>query len=78
MDNSTFDFDFTLEILDALVPKNLYIDNWYEAMIKILPDYDINTKLRVAAFIAQCAHESGNFRFIKENLNYRAETLTRL
>lgn len=78
MDSSGFDFDFTIEILDALVPKNPYIDSWYEAMIKILPDYDINTKLRVAAFVAQCAHESGNFRFIKENLNYRAETLTRL
>jgi putative chitinase len=29
----------------------------------------------VAHFIAQCAHESGNFLFIKENLNYRAESL---
>jgi len=29
----------------------------------------------VAHFIAQCAHESGNFVFIKENLNYRADSL---
>jgi putative chitinase len=43
-----------------------------------LPDYDINTQLRVAAFLAQCAHESGNFRAIKENLNYRAETLRKI
>ena len=29
----------------------------------------------MAHFIAQCAHESGNFVFIKENLNYRAASL---
>jgi len=55
--------------------KNPYIDHWYEAIDQLLPDYDINTPQRVAAFIAQCAHESGNFAFIKENLNYRAASL---
>lgn len=73
-----FDFDFSKELLDQIVPKNPYIDHWHEAIIKILPDYEINTKLRVAAFLAQCAHESGNFRAIKENLNYRWETLRKL
>jgi putative chitinase len=55
--------------------KNPYISQWYEALEQLLPDYDINTPLRVAHFIAQCAHESGNFVFIKENLNYRAASL---
>jgi putative chitinase len=55
--------------------KNPYISQWYEALEQLLPDYDINTPLRVAHFIAQCAHESGNFVFIKENLNYRAPSL---
>jgi putative chitinase len=73
-----FDFDFTQNLLDQIVPKNPYIEHWHEAITKILPDYEINTKLRVAAFLAQCAHESGNFRFIKENLNYRWETLRKL
>jgi putative chitinase len=40
-----------------------------------LDDYEINTPLRVAHFVAQCAHESGNFVFIKENLNYKAASL---
>lgn len=73
-----FDFDFTQEQLKHIVSGNPYIDHWYEALCQILPDYDINTKPRVAAFLAQCAHESGNFRAIKENLNYRPETLVKL
>ena len=64
----------SLEQLKQMV-KNPYIDHWHEALDQLLPDYDINTPLRVAHFIAQCAHESGNFLFIKENLNYRAESL---
>ena len=75
---SGFDFDFSKELLDQIVPKNPYIDHWHEAIVKILPDYEINTKFRIAAFLAQCAHESGNFRAIKENLNYRWETLRKL
>jgi|LakMenEpi03Aug12_release.lakeMendotaPanAssembly.Ray.scaffolds.fasta_scaffold565739_2 putative chitinase len=73
-----FNFEFSLTQLKEMVPGNPYIDHWYEAICKILPDYDINTKPRVAAFIAQCAHESGGFRAIKENLNYRAVTLRKI
>ena len=57
--------------------KNPHIDHWHEALDQLLDDYEINTPLRVAHFVAQCAHESGNFVFIKENLNYRAESLTK-
>jgi putative chitinase len=32
----------------------------------------------VASFIAQCAHESGGFSMMEENLNYKAATLTKL
>jgi putative chitinase len=75
---SEFDFDFTVEQLNQMVPGNPYIDHWHEAFCSILPDYDINTKARVAAFIAQCAHESGGFKFIKENLNYKAASLCKV
>ena len=58
--------------------KNPYIDHWYAALEQLLDDYEINTPLRVAHFIAQCAHESGNFVFIKENLNYKAASLQKI
>lgn len=73
-----FSFDFTLDQLNQIVPKNPYIDDWYNALVAILPEYDIETPLRVAAFLAQCAHESGNFRFIKENLNYKWQSLRKV
>lgn len=72
------DFILTQEQLAQLIPGNPYIDHWHSALSRCLPDYDINTPRRVAAFIAQCAHESGGFKFLKENLNYRAESLVRV
>jgi putative chitinase len=63
--------------LAELIPKNPYVDHWHHAMEQCLPDYDINTPRRIAAFVAQCAHESGGFRFLTENLNYRAESLVK-
>ncbi len=74
----SFDFDFTQDKFTAIIGKNPYADHWYEALCQILPDYDINTVPRVAAFLAQTAHESGNYRAIKENLNYKAESLMRV
>lgn len=71
-------FNLSLAQLKEMVPGNPYIEDWYEALEKILPDYDINTPQRIAAFVAQCAHESGGFKAIKENLNYRPETLRKI
>jgi putative chitinase len=68
----------TKEQLRQLLPKNPYIDQWYNALSQLLPEYEINTPQRIAAFIAQCAHESGGFIFLKENLNYKAPTLRKL
>lgn len=58
--------------------KNQHIEHWYDALQQLLPEYDINTPHRIAHFVAQCAHESGNFVFIQENLNYRAASLRKL
>lgn len=72
---SGFTFEFKKEHLSEIIGKNPYLDYWYNALCEILPVYEINTPERVAAFVAQCAHESGGFKFLKENLNYRAESL---
>jgi putative chitinase len=68
----------TKQQLSELIPGNPYLDNWLEALNEILPEYEIDTPKRVAAFIAQCAHESGGFRALKENLNYKAESLVKI
>jgi len=74
----SFTFDFTKEQLKEMIPKNPYVDQWFEALSEILPEYEITTPQRVAAFLAQCAHESGGFVFLKENLNYKAASLRRV
>lgn len=70
--------ELTLDQLKQMVPGNPYIEHWHEALAQLLPDYEIDTPQRIAAFVAQCAHESGGFKAIKENLNYRAVTLRKL
>jgi putative chitinase len=64
--------------LAQLLTNNPYLDYWYSALERCLPDYDINTAKRVAAFMAQTCHESGNYKFLKENLNYRAASLMKV
>ena len=66
------------EQLQQILPGNPYLDHWTEALNKILPDYDINTPQRVAAFLAQTAHESGGYTALHENLNYKAESLCKV
>jgi len=75
---SGFKFEFRKDMLEGIIGKNPYLDYWYNAICEILPVYEIDTPERVAAFLAQCAHESGNFRFLKENLNYKAESLVKV
>jgi putative chitinase len=67
--------NLTVEQLGEMIEGNPYVEDWHEALSQLLPDYDINTPQRIAAFVAQCAHESANFRILKENLNYRWQSL---
>jgi putative chitinase len=68
----------TKEQLKQLLPKNPYIDHWHTALEQLFPDYEINTPKRIAAFVAQCAHESAGFTALVENLNYRWQSLRRV
>lgn len=65
----------TPQKLQTILPGNSAIDEWYEALVKILPDFNINTPKRVAAFLSQTAHESQNYTRLTENLNYSAKRL---
>ena len=71
-------FTFTKEQLSSVIGNNPNLDGWHEALSNVLPEYEIDSPQRVAAFIAQCTHESGGFKRLKENLNYKAESLRRV
>ena len=71
-------FTFTKEQLQSIIGNNPNLDGWHEALSNVLPEYEINTPERVAAFIAQCTHESGGFKRLKENLNYKWESLRKV
>ena len=44
----------------------------------VIREFDISNPFRLSHFLAQCAHESGNFKHIRENLNYSAEGLVKV
>ena len=70
----TVDFDFKLEQVEEILHRD-DAHEWYDAMVEMLPKYQIDTPKRVAGFIAQTAHESASYRTITENLNYSAKAL---
>ena len=61
-----------------LFPRAQDPDGWAEAMNNVFPTYEINTPHRVAAFLAQCGHESGGWTVFEENLFYSAQGLMKV
>ena len=70
-----FEFEFTEEMVIEMLRGNEEAEDWYDAMCEILPLWEVDTPERVAMFIAQCGHESNNFKVLSENLNYSAKAL---
>jgi putative chitinase len=68
----------TVDQLRAMIPTNKEVEEWCEELNKALPKYDITTDQRIAGFISQCAHESGDFNQLRENLNYSQQSLERV
>jgi len=63
-------------MINSIQLQELGIDpKWEVPLNQTFVKYDINNSKRQAAFIGQCAHESGNFKILQENLNYSAEGL---
>jgi putative chitinase len=44
----------------------------------VIDTFKIDNINKLTHFLAQCAHESGNFKFVKENLNYSADGLLKV
>jgi putative chitinase len=53
-------------------------EQWVDAINETFERFNIATPAQQASFIGQAAHESGNFKMLVENLNYRAETLMKV
>ena len=59
--------------------KRLHIGvEWVDALNNTFEKFGIVTRNQQAMFIGQCSHESGNFKMLQENLNYKAATLMKL
>lgn len=59
-----------LDKLATKIPANVL-----EQIPLIMEKFGLNTPLRLSHFLSQCAHESGNFKEVTENLNYGTKGL---
>lgn len=66
--NKIIDFQIDNKLVaDGIIGKN--------TLFKIKDKLGIKNNEHLAMFVGQCAHESGNFAFDTENLNYSADRL---
>jgi putative chitinase len=62
-----------VEHIVAAGVKRATAEKWVEAVAAACQEFNINTPQRIAGFLSQCAHESGGFERLQENLNYSAD-----
>jgi putative chitinase len=53
--------------------KQATAEKWADAVSNACAEFGIDTPQRIAGFLSQCAHESGGFERLQENLNYSAD-----
>lgn len=63
--------------LSQIIPTNKEPNIWTEFINELCVKYGIDTPIRLAAFIAQTAHESSDYKVLEENLNYSASQLVK-
>lgn len=68
----------TLDKFSEMIPTNKEAGEWFPIAIDLFEKYNITTPLRIASFMAQCAHESNDFRNLEENLNYSVDNLLKI
>jgi putative chitinase len=68
----------TEDLLKKTAPKCKSPKEWADNLNKVLPRYQIDTKLRVTHFLAQCLNETGGFTVLVENLNYSKDGLLKI
>jgi putative chitinase len=66
------------QLAQALKLTPVKAEEWIDAINETCDRFDISTPERQACFLGQCAHESGGFSALQENLNYKQEGLCRV
>jgi len=64
--------------MDITKLKGHLPESIYDQLPTIIDKYNANTILRMSHFLAQCAHESGDFTHFEENLNYSYKRLVEI
>jgi putative chitinase len=62
-----------VEHIVAAGVKQATAEKWARAVSLACQEFGIDTAQRIAGFLSQCAHESGGFERLQENLNYSAD-----
>ena len=74
----TDDKVLTPNTLDISKLKGHIPDSVMVQLPETIKKFNITNNLRLAHFLSQCAHESGDFKAVSENLNYSSDGLKRI